>query len=229
MHLADIEPLCKKLGVGPTTTRPNGDPCYTLPTIYDPNTQTAVTDSAAIVRYLDSAYPGTGPTLVPRELDAFVQAVQTAFETMVFAGGHLVRLMVPAIHDVLVPCCNDGFRRIQEALHGPMEDLVVLPGSVERTEQWKGLEKVFSAVASWLKAESDGTERLFFLGGDRICHADLVVAGFLQFIKKVAPPEEWEAHVKTWDGGRWERFMNTFQLYDTVDAGVALDLQSVKA
>ena len=59
----DIEALCKKLGVSPTTTRPSGDPCYTLPTIYDPNTKRAVTDSAAIVRYLESAYPAAGPTL----------------------------------------------------------------------------------------------------------------------------------------------------------------------
>ena len=67
----DVEPLCKKIGAAPTGTKgADGSPLYTLPTIYDPNTKTAVSDSSKIVRYLDATYPSSGPTLLPAELDA---------------------------------------------------------------------------------------------------------------------------------------------------------------
>ena len=51
----DIKPLCLKIGASPAESLPDGSPLYTLPVIYDPNTQTPVSDSAAIARYLDKA------------------------------------------------------------------------------------------------------------------------------------------------------------------------------
>ena len=101
-------------------------------------------------------------------------------------------------------------------------------GSWNGTEEWKWLEEVFGAVAGWLKTDCDGTERLFFLGGDRICYADLVVAGFLTHIETLVSEEEWKGNVMIWDGGRWARFMDAFRTYGTVDAGTALDLQNEK-
>jgi hypothetical protein len=55
--LADVQTASKKIGSTPTTTYADGTPRYTLPTIYDPNTDRVVTDSVAIAQYLDKQYP----------------------------------------------------------------------------------------------------------------------------------------------------------------------------
>ncbi|KAF8878319.1 hypothetical protein BD779DRAFT_1554828 [Infundibulicybe gibba] len=60
----DIEPLCKKIGAPPTSTKATGEPHYTLPVIFDPKTKRAISDSAAIAEYLDEQYPET-PKLFP--------------------------------------------------------------------------------------------------------------------------------------------------------------------
>ena len=73
VEFPDVKALCQKIGAAPTLPLPDGTMMYTLPTLYDPNTKTAVSDSAAIARYLDRAYPHAGPTLVPPEVDAHAQ------------------------------------------------------------------------------------------------------------------------------------------------------------
>jgi len=40
--------------------------------------------------------------------------------------------------------------------------------------------------------------------GNRVTYGDLVIAGMLETIFLVVP-DEWEARVKHWDGGRWEK------------------------
>jgi glutathione S-transferase len=72
-HLVDssrlLAGLCKKIGAEHTSLK--GDqPHYTLPVIYDPNTNTAVSDSYNIAKYLDEHYPDT-PTAIPRGTEVF--------------------------------------------------------------------------------------------------------------------------------------------------------------
>ncbi|KAI0769977.1 hypothetical protein C8Q74DRAFT_1369215 [Fomes fomentarius] len=70
----DIEPLCKKIGAAPGGKQPGtGAPLYTLPVIFDPNTNAVVSDSAVIVAYLDKTYPST-PALLPAGTDALHEA-----------------------------------------------------------------------------------------------------------------------------------------------------------
>ena len=218
----DIAPLCKKIGVGPTTMYPDGSPQYTLPAIYDPNTSTAVVDSAAIVRYLEKTYPSAGPILLPPTLVPFQEAFWAAFAGTLFGGGHLVALTLPPVCAAMPPRSADAFRHAREALHGPV-DVLAPPGSQKRATHWEGLQVALGTIASWLGKTADGKERLLFLGGEDICYADVTVAGFMKCIQKLTPPEEWEA-VKTWDGGRWDRFMEAFQPYELEDVGVPVDL-----
>ncbi|KAF8824223.1 hypothetical protein HHX47_DHR8000375 [Lentinula edodes] len=61
----DIEALCIKIGAAPTDVKADGtSPEYTLPVIYDPSTNKAISDSFNIAQYLDTTYPDT-PQLIP--------------------------------------------------------------------------------------------------------------------------------------------------------------------
>lgn len=74
VEFPDVEALCKKLGLPPDRYLPDGSAVYTVPVIYDPNTDSHHVESKAIAKYLDKAYPET-PQLFPHGTDA----LQTAF------------------------------------------------------------------------------------------------------------------------------------------------------
>ena len=222
MEYLDIEAACKKIGAPPTRNVVDAL-LYTLPVIYDPNTQTAVSDSAAIARYLDRTYPAAGPPLIPAELDALHGAFEAAFARVTFGAGDIVRLSVPAMWAVLAenPRSAEYVRRTREAYFGPLEELAPA-GSEKCRVHWEGARRSFGTIASWL-GEDAGGERLLFMGGDRICYADVIVAALLKNLQKVLPAEEWQ-EVMAWDGGRWERFMDVFKPYEAEDVGAPMEL-----
>lgn len=64
----DIEPLCKRIGALPTSKKTDGRDHYTLPTIFDPSTGRAISDSLPIALYLDQTYPDSpGHSLFPNK------------------------------------------------------------------------------------------------------------------------------------------------------------------
>ena len=77
VEFPDIPSTCKKLGVAHTGLSPSGEPAYTVPFIYDPNTDRHISDSAAIAKYLDETYPAT-PKLFPAGTDALQRAFTEA-------------------------------------------------------------------------------------------------------------------------------------------------------
>lgn len=223
----DVEALCKKIGAPPTGTRTDGSSLYTLPTIYDPNTEQAISDSAAITRYLDKTYPSKGPILIPPETDALHAAFQTAFLsstfiTATFAKGPFGPIILPPTCAVLNPRSDEYFRRERGDVFGPLDELAPF-GSEKRAGHWKDLGKVYSMFAGWLGTDVYGKERLFFMGGEGICYADVTLAGFFKSMQKVLPTEEWD-DLTAWDGGRWARFVEKFQPYEAVDSGSVLEL-----
>lgn len=65
--------LAKKIGARATDTEEDGTPYYCVPIIYDPNTDTVVSDSFDIAIYLEKQYPNTR-TLIPKGTEV-LQAV----------------------------------------------------------------------------------------------------------------------------------------------------------
>ncbi|OBZ68988.1 hypothetical protein A0H81_11337 [Grifola frondosa] len=204
-----IAGLCKDIGAPPIGTYPNGSPEYTLPVIYDPNTKTAVSESALIARYLDKTYPDA-PTLIPAATDALHAAFQEAIEMTFIVP--LLPIMLPASNHQLNPVSEEYFRRTREARFGKLEEWSPL-GPV-RDAHWKAIEAGLHKVTKWLSM--DGNEKLFFMG-ETISYADITLASFLIWIRKVLGPDsqEWK-NVKRWDGGRWGKFMEAFEKYETV-------------
>ncbi|PCH40178.1 hypothetical protein WOLCODRAFT_136708 [Wolfiporia cocos MD-104 SS10] len=206
----DIADLCKKIGAAPSGTRADGSPSYTLPVIHDSSTNTVVSESGLIARYLDKTYPNT-PILISPETDALHGAFQEVSRFIILP--HMSQLMVPPSHAHLHPPSQAYFRRTREISFGQKIEEISPPGAI-REALLEKLQGGFTKLAEWL--ELDGREKLFFTG-NRVSHADLSIAGWLIWIKLIlgADSPEWLA-VKTWNGGRWGRFMEHFEQYEKV-------------
>ncbi|KAI0720561.1 hypothetical protein C8T65DRAFT_633549, partial [Cerioporus squamosus] len=198
----DIETVSERVGAAPTSTKPDGTPFYTCPFISDPNTQTAVSDTAAIARYLDKTYPGTH-TLFPKETAALQHAFLRAFAAEVMPGPKddfaRVAMLVPQTYAMLNERSQPYFRRTREALLGQALEEVAPRGSERARGIWEGAREGFHAG---------------------IVFADVAVAGVLAWTRFTfgEESEEWKG-VLGWDGGRWGRFMEKFRQYEAVDAG----------
>ena len=190
---------------------------YTHPAIYDPNTRTAISDSGKIVRYLDRTYPDTH-RLIPAELDVLIAAFEDAFWKAFRSD--FAPIIIPAAFKVLRPRSRPYFRQTREAaMSGRLEGLAPI-GSQRRAKCWAKLEKDASKVAAWY--EVDGfKDRVFVLGDDAgLTYADVVVASFFKWFRQClgADSEEWKDMV-SWNGGRWEKLLAAFEIYEIVDAG----------
>lgn len=221
----DIANLCKEIGAEPTAIRPDG-PHYTLPVIRDLSTGAVISDSAKIARYLDKTYPDT-PTVIPPETDSLHAAFGYAFSQAIV--GPLGPIMLPATNAQLNPVSEAFFRRTREAevfrstrdgeldrtLGQKLEDWAP-PGSEKRRKLWDDIKAGYSRIAGWLSA--DGRDKLFFLG-DKISYADITVAGWTVWVKRVIGPDsaEWKEFA-TCDGGRWAKLLEAFEKYEVVDA-----------
>jgi len=206
----DIAQVCKDIGADPTDVNDDGSPAYTLPAIYDPSTKTAVAESARIAQYLDTTYPDT-PALIPVETVALHASFQEAFLSTIQVK--MLPLLFLPTTKLFNPPSAAYFRRTREAMFGKTLEEFSPAGPI-REAQWKELQEGFTKLAGWMS--TDGKDRRFFMG-DTICHADLSIAGWLMWTKRVLGQDssEW-AVVKTWDEGRWARMMEYFEKYEIV-------------
>ncbi|TFK67428.1 hypothetical protein BDN72DRAFT_822391 [Pluteus cervinus] len=107
VQMESIAAVYKQTGAEPTQHKRDGTPIYTLPVIFDPNTNRAISDSLQITNYLDKQYPDTPPLiqlpgLVPQH-QAREMMLQAAFVDSfgTHAMGSLWQFMLLRIHDNL--------------------------------------------------------------------------------------------------------------------------------
>ncbi|KAI0058411.1 hypothetical protein BV25DRAFT_1830058 [Artomyces pyxidatus] len=202
----DIAPTLKGLDADPTGTR-DGAPLYTLPVIHDPTTGALVSDSLQIALYLDAQYPDT-----PQLLKAPTRALQIAFlHTFVLPRLREppVPLVINSSANQLSPSSEEWFRRSRVAMFGrPLEEIAREPG--EREVLLKRLIDAMLDLGSW-KGDSP------FLGGEEVNYADVMVAGMLQWLRRVGDKAEWEK-VRDAIASQWAVFMETFAKWDVIDA-----------
>ncbi|KAJ7238512.1 hypothetical protein B0H12DRAFT_1253809 [Mycena haematopus] len=201
----EIEPLCKKLGAKPTSQT---SPQYTLPVIYDPSTDTAVSDSIEIARYLDATYPDT-PRLIPEGTVAFHYAFTDAFEAtlppfLVYA--------LPASLPFLNAASQDYFRQTREQLFSGRRLEDVTPTGDEHVVMWKKVEDAFGQIDGWIRR--NGADSKYFMG-NVLCYADITIAGYLRWGRMVLGKDKWE-DILTWHGGRWANLMRELEKYNIV-------------
>ncbi|KAL0571114.1 hypothetical protein V5O48_010846 [Marasmius crinis-equi] len=207
----EIASACIKIGAPPTDTNDDGSPYYSVPIIYDPNTKKAISDSKSIVIYLESTYPSSPErNLIPAGTWALQRGIIHAIATSALQS--LPQFTIPRTASIL----NEGslayfLEARKEQFGRPLSE--VEPKGESRAGEWKKIEDGFGIINSWM-TEHNG----IFLMGDRVIFADFFIAVFLRWIRLVfgEDSEEWGS-VKTWHGGRWERLVNEFEQYTTVD------------
>jgi len=205
----DIEPHNKKLGINPTSKKPDGSPHYTLPAIHDPSTGTYLADSLLIAEYLEKTYPDT-PSIFPHE----TKSLQYAFQSS-FGIGAVRPFIIPTIFPKLgTQRSEDYYRRTREISFGKtLEDVV--PVGNERIEEWakfrEGLNKVDQCFA---KTDAKGP----FVMGDTISWSDIFVSSYLIWFKIVwgEDSEEWK-DVASWNEGRWGNLLRAFGEYQATN------------
>ena len=202
LDLPDIAPTLQELNIAPTGKWQDGSPMYTLPAIVDPSTGAALADSAAIARYLDTAYPDT-PRAFPAGTDTLIAAFQAAFESAL--SPHAFYIGLPAMYRRVHDVSKARFKAARESVvGGRMEDWNP-PGTPKAAQNWAALEAGFGKVAAWMDAGGEGRP---FVMGDVPCYADFIVGARLSWLKKALgdESEEW-LRVEQWHGGRWARLL----------------------
>jgi glutathione S-transferase len=208
----DIEPELKKLGVEPSTFYVHKKH-YTVPTVYDPNTKRAVTDSQPIAWYLDEQYPDHAPRLFPPG-------------TRAFQAANIAQLFT-ILRNVVFPCLiydmwrtttsrsKPYIRETREEMFGcKLEDAA--PQGEARSMALRQAKAFFDNLARAIKVNGD---HALFLGDDVPSFADVDIASLLIWIRRTdgeAGKELWETIMSAGDG-HWIKFVDTFKKWETVN------------
>ncbi|KAJ7608779.1 hypothetical protein FB45DRAFT_763101 [Roridomyces roridus] len=205
----EIEPTCKKIGAKPTGDSATG---YSLPVLYDPATNTAISDSIEIARYLDVTYPSSLPVLIPKGTTALHYAFIDAHAAVLLP---LYTYALPATLSIVNPVSQAYFRRTREALFGGKRLEDVVPTGEAHVEMWKEFEAGFGKIDAWYRKNENGGKGEYFMGEDTISYADITVVGYLRWANTVLGKDLWE-DIAGWHGGRWGRLRKAFEKYDKV-------------
>ncbi|KIM37536.1 hypothetical protein M413DRAFT_30750 [Hebeloma cylindrosporum] len=206
----DIEEHCKKHGIAPTSKWRDGSPRYTFPAIHDPSTGIYVAESLLIARYLENQYPDTPKVFPgPHDLSALHAAFSKALDVEIAPA---TQFIISAIFPVLNPRSEAHFRRTREKTFGKkLEDIA--PQGEDRIAQWAQFRAGLGNVNKWFEMNGGGP----FLMCDVLSWSDLVLAGETIWYRILwgEDSEEWK-DIKSWDGGRWGKILETLKEYETV-------------
>ncbi|EIM81362.1 uncharacterized protein STEHIDRAFT_161553 [Stereum hirsutum FP-91666 SS1] len=214
----DIKSTCERLGVPPSEFQlKNGknEPLYTVPFIYDPKTQTYVSESFHIAQYLESTYPDTpklfpeGPLNGAAALNLFEDVWMEKFLTPIRP------LMMLKVHNQLNPASQPFFRETREAYLGKkLEDL--MPEDKERQkEMWAAVKAGLGKIDGYMNWNGTATT---FWRGDVRSYADFVMAAWLVWVQRIwrKGSPEW-TELAAWHGGRWNKLVSEFENWEYAD------------
>jgi glutathione S-transferase len=204
----DVEATCKEAGIPPSGTKRDGTPKYTLPSIIDPATGIAVSDSQRIAKYLDETYPDK-PMIYPngsRALHAaFIAALSNKFLPFIKFGMDIIA------SKIITEKSEAYFRRERGADWGPgvtLKDLC--PKTKEEQEaEWKNLERGLDDIGNWIGKENK------FVMGDSPTFSDFGLAVLLRAAREVygENSREWKDISAHWGEGRWGKFLENLEPY----------------
>lgn len=190
-ELPDVKATRIAHSVAPVRKLPNDEDFYTLPMIHDPSTNTYIGDSFDIAVYLDEKYPDSGVRLFPKDR----------------IGIHRVfNAHVDALFTRHVVLCSNGMLFNPETAEISKAEFVRRAGA----QSWEQLcveGEARTKILEGFKADMEEFAKLYrfegpFLEGEKMSYADVIVGGWLQFIKATLP--EW-GQICEWQGGRWKR------------------------
>ena len=207
VEFPDIEPLCKKLGIPPTSKKADGSDFYTLPAIHDPSTGVYISDSVLIAEYLEKTYPDA-PQVFPHHTLALQAAFTAAFANNLSA---LWNFIVPAASEKLSPRSQEYFRRTREKSFGKaLEDIT--PKGEAAVAEWARFRDGLGNVDVWY-AKNGGKGP--FLLGETPSWGDIIVASYLKWTRAVwgDDSEQWK-DISSWNNGRWAAIIEGLKKYE---------------
>ncbi|KAG1744385.1 hypothetical protein EDB19DRAFT_1927304 [Suillus lakei] len=180
VEYSDIPIAMKAIGAKPNKRRRDGSDVYTVPVLSDPNTGALITDSLEIASYLEKTYPEK--PIFPNNSEPLIRAFDSAY----------MSLILPGIKPI--------FARSTEFLIGARSADVPLPWDAKH-EDWVLLEKGYNTAYEWYQ-KNDGK----WIMGDTFSYADIIVACYLLWYKRVVKEDEWTM-ISSWNGGRWAQVL----------------------
>ena len=206
----DIADVCKRVGAGPTAIRRDGTPYYTAPILYDPLTDTYVSDSLNIALHLERVYTDTR-RLFPPGTEATMSMFHDALHDKVLR--HIHPLMMARTHAHLNPRSAVYFRRTREAMFkAKLEDLAPQD---KQEQMWKKVRTGLGVFDGYIQSKCDA---IIVFMGDGVTYADVILAGWLCWVRNLwgKDEKEWKEIVR-WHGGRWGRIMAEFEKWEQVE------------
>jgi len=233
----DIKSHCIDIGASPSEIEPSGEPYYSLPVIYDPNTSETITDSFQIALYLDRQYPEM-PKLFP-----VPNTESLSYGFLTAMGKNFRAPLYPMILAGVCECLNERsavyFRETREANYVPktLEEVSYGKGkdSEEYKKLWNDLEKGLQRLGEIMdfSVPQEG-KRGPYVMGDTLSYVDLAIAASFVWARRAwaapnvlkAPPadgkevdgdssEEWQ-RVCALQSARWKKYTDLFEKYSTV-------------
>ncbi|KAJ2915897.1 hypothetical protein MD484_g4523, partial [Candolleomyces efflorescens] len=224
----DVEPLCKHIGAKPSIIVPSptpGEPplkqIYTVPVIYDPKTQKAISESLAIAEYLDATYPNEDehPRLIKPGTLGLTRAFAKSVDTLLIPP--IIPFLLPATFPIVLERSREYFRSSREPYFGGKKLEDVTPTGGEKVAGMKKVEDVLRVFAGWFNANPYeapielAKDQNPWLMGTEPSYVDLILAAYVMWMKKVwgEESEEWKA-VKSWNGGKWESLLDGCKIFE---------------
>lgn len=187
VELPEITSVRKELDVAPNRTLPDGSPFYTLPIIKNTSAAEVIGDSFEIALYLDKIYP-TSPMLFPPSTVGLQKAFNVQVDA-IFTNHVLLMAHGTPFNPETAELSRKTF---VERLGAKGWDDFTVKGE-ERVKMLASFESALGDLAKIYKQTESA-----FLDGESPCYADLIVGGWLGYVK--ATTAEWK-DVRTWHGG----------------------------
>ncbi|KAF8996517.1 hypothetical protein BDQ17DRAFT_1186057, partial [Cyathus striatus] len=204
----DIEETCKKLGIPPTSAKPDGSPFYTLPAIFDSDTGMAVADSFAIAQYLDFTYPET-PTVV---LQGTEELTLTSVDTFVGKFCPLYMCLIRRMCAIFTPRTTEYLSR-KPYFGKSWAELMMFTDE----DEMKCLKIVEGAMLEVHGKCKKTRMNALYVMADQPTFVDFTTAGMFVFIRTLVgeDSEMWE-EILNWHGGHWGRLLEELKEWEVI-------------
>ena len=182
---------------------------YTVPAIQNNSTGEVISDSQAIVAYLDEEYPDT-PKLIP---DGCSTAISLLLQTFGEVFAAIRNVSIPATMGILNEGSVDFFRQTREESFGKkFEDIA--PVGEKYNEAWEAMRQGLAKLAALYDRNAPGS-LLYF--GETFTFADACVISVLVYLRIVigAETSEWKS-VEECCEGRWKKLLDEYEHLYTV-------------
>ncbi|KAI3601470.1 hypothetical protein WG66_002600 [Moniliophthora roreri] len=194
----DIEPTAKSVNAPPTALKSDGvTPQYTVPFLTDSTTSKAISDSALIAEYLDSAYPST-TRISPQNTSAFANAIYAKFRALYALLGPKGKVTI------MTPVLIEGMRKV----HGSAVADPVVPTPEQEAAIWRSTRASFDEMYHDADLEDLGEPT----------YASFALAGTFWCFRSVfgRDSKEWKEVSTVWAGGRIGKVLEVIEGYESM-------------